>query len=144
MSEIKLLLDDRIREELEALGRLSEQDKEKSVKSIVALHGLLIDEERVEIEAEDKRERREMEDRYRTREQDGKDLDRENADAITQETRKNKIVEWCIQVGIAAANLILPLIFYGKWMNAGFRFEETGTITSSTFKNLIGKFKPTK
>lgn len=48
------------------------------------------------------------------------------------------------KIGIAAAELVLPLMFYGVWMNRGLRFEETGTFTSQTFKNLFNRFKPTR
>lgn len=49
-----------------------------------------------------------------------------------------------VKVGIAAAELVLPLMFYGVWMSRGLRFEETGTFTSQTFKNLFNRFKPTR
>ena len=48
------------------------------------------------------------------------------------------------KIGIAAAELVLPLMFYGVWMRRGLRFEETGTFTSQTFKNLFNRFKPTR
>ena len=38
----------------------------------------------------------------------------------------------------------LPLVFYGIWMNRGFKFEETGAYTSTTFRGLFNRFKPTK
>lgn len=55
----------------------------------------------------------------------------------------NKI--WsAIKCGIDFAGLVLPLAFYGIWMNRGLEFEKEGSFTSATFKGLIGKFKPTK
>ena len=48
------------------------------------------------------------------------------------------------RVGIAAAELLIPLMCYGIWMNKGFKFEETGTFTSSTFKGLINRLRHTK
>jgi hypothetical protein len=48
------------------------------------------------------------------------------------------------KLGIAAADLIIPLVFYGTWMKKGFKFEETGTFTSTTFRSLFSRFKPTK
>lgn len=47
-------------------------------------------------------------------------------------------------LGIAAAELILPLAFYAVWMKRGFKFEETGAFTSTTFRNLFNQFKPKK
>lgn len=49
-----------------------------------------------------------------------------------------------IKLGIEAAGVVLPLVFYGVWMSKGLKFEETGTFTSTTFKNLINKFKTGK
>ena len=55
----------------------------------------------------------------------------------------NKI--WsAIKCGIDFAGITLPLIFYGIWMNRGLEFEKEGSFTSTTFKGLLGKFKPTK
>lgn len=48
------------------------------------------------------------------------------------------------KLGIAAAELIIPLVFYGAWMKKGFQFEEKGTFTSTTFRGLFNRFKPTK
>ncbi len=48
-----------------------------------------------------------------------------------------------LRLGLEAAGIILPMIFYATWMKRGFRFEETGTYTSSTFRNLFNRFKPT-
>ena len=48
------------------------------------------------------------------------------------------------RLGISAAELILPLMFYGIWMNRGFKFEKDGTYTSQTFRSLFSRFKPTK
>ena len=56
---------------------------------------------------------------------------------------ENKLDRYA-KIGIAAAELVLPLMFYGVWMSRGLRFEETGTFTSQTFKNLFNRFKPTR
>ena len=49
-----------------------------------------------------------------------------------------------IKVLVDGATILVPIIFYNVWMKKGFTFEETGTYTSNTFKNLFSKFKPTK
>ena len=49
-----------------------------------------------------------------------------------------------IRMGIDVAGIVLPLAFYASWMNKGFKFEETGTFTSTTFRGLFQKFKTTK
>ena len=50
------------------------------------------------------------------------------------------IRERLFKYGMGAAELVLPLIFNTLWLVRGFRFEETGTITSNTFKWLINRF----
>lgn len=49
-----------------------------------------------------------------------------------------------IKVGSEVVKVAVPIIFYSIWMKKGFEFEETGTYTSNTFRNLFGKFKPTE
>jgi hypothetical protein len=49
-----------------------------------------------------------------------------------------------LKLGIEIIGIGLPLIFYASWMRRGFKFEETGTYTSTTFKGLFNRFKPTK
>lgn len=49
-----------------------------------------------------------------------------------------------LRIGLEVASIIVPLMFYRKWMEEGFKFEETGTYTSTTFRGLIGKFRPTR
>ena len=48
------------------------------------------------------------------------------------------------RLGMAAAELVLPLMFYGVWMRRGFKFEQDGTFTSQTFRGLFSRFRPTK
>lgn len=54
--------------------------------------------------------------------------------------RKFRVIGYVLE----GAGIVLPLIFYGKWMKRGFKFEETGTFTSKTFTGLQRFFKPTK
>lgn len=62
----------------------------------------------------------------------------------TETEIEEKSLDRYAKIGIAAAELVLPLMFYGVWMRRGLRFEETGTFTSQTFKNLFNRFKPTR
>lgn len=57
--------------------------------------------------------------------------------------RDNKLLT-AVKYGIDIAGIVLPLAFYGIWMNRGLEFEKEGSFTSTTFKGLFGKFKPTK
>ena len=60
------------------------------------------------------------------------------------EEKRERRVDRCVRTGVAVGELVLPLVFYGIWMNKGFKFEETGSFTSTTFKNLLNRFRPTK
>lgn len=43
-----------------------------------------------------------------------------------------------VKVGVSVVGgIVVPIIF----MNRGFKFEQEGTYTSQTFKNLFGKFR---
>lgn len=49
-----------------------------------------------------------------------------------------------VKTGVEIVGVVAPLMFYGIWMNRGLEFEKEGSFTSTTFKGLLGKFKPTK
>ena len=67
------------------------------------------------------------------------DIGKELKEKELDEQNKGRL----IQFGLAVGNLALPLMFYNKWMKAGFKFETDGTFTSQTFKNLFSRFRPT-
>ena len=69
---------------------------------------------------------------------------KEREEEIKRQQIAEQVKDRYFRAGIAGAELILPLIFYGIWMNKGFRFEEHGTISSQVFRNLINRFRPTK
>ena len=152
MAEIKSMLDEVIEEKIQNLGDLSDSEEKSAViKDLVQLHKLRIEEIKAQAEVDDKRERRvidskknEAEIALKRREADGKDADRAREErALIQQAHENKI-DRCIKVVVAGVELILPLTFYGIWMRRGFKFEETGSFTSTTFKNLLNRFRPTK
>ena len=57
---------------------------------------------------------------------------------------KEARIDRYFRLGTDTAELILPLVCYGIWMRMGFKFEEEGTFTSPTFRNLFSHFRPTK
>ena len=60
------------------------------------------------------------------------------------EQRREHMRDLIINTALTLTGIVVPLAAYGVWMNRGFKFEETGTYTSSTFKNLFRVFKPNK
>lgn len=78
--------------------------------------------------------------RMEERKQDSEDQARESEklENICREKERSK------RFKLDVAGLGVPILFYGIWMILGFKFEETGSITSKTFMNFINKLKPTK
>ena len=132
---IEELLSEDIAAQIQSLSELDSGSKEKSaaVDDLTKLYKLRIEENKSVWDADEKYNRRMMDDESSTKETDFKE--RQIAEQV-----KDRY----FRVGIAAAELLIPLMCYGVWMNKGFKFEETGTYTSSTFKGLINRFRPTK
>ena len=68
----------------------------------------------------------------------------ENDSELQRNVNKDNKLLTAVKYGIDIAGIVLPLAFYGVWMNRGLEFEKEGSFTSATFKGLLGKFKPTK
>lgn len=95
-----------------------------------------------QIDAEADRQKAELS--LKERELNGKDADRTLEEELQKRQAKDLMIDRCVRVGVAMGELVLPLVFYGIWMNRGFKFEESGSFTSTTFKNLLNRFRPTK
>lgn len=136
---IKILLEEEIRAEISDLSNLESGSKEKTVaiEDLVKLYRLKIEETKNELDFDEKRERRIME-------TDIEIKNRERDEQLKKEQLADQVKERYFRIGIATAEIVLPLIFYASWMRRGFKFEETGTYTSTTFRGLFNRFKPTK
>jgi hypothetical protein len=154
MSEnIKELLNEEIAAEIQAISSLNSgsEEKSKAIEDLAKLYRLRIEETKSELDAEDKRSRRTLESEANVRENEIKksQLDEQiNADVQDEQYKRSQLDEQVkdryFKLGIAAAELLIPLMFYGIWMRKGFKFEETGTYTSTTFRGLFNRFRPTK
>lgn len=151
--ELRDLLSEEIKSEIQDLSELSPGSEEKSraVVNLATLYKLKIEETKMELDFDEKEKRRKMDEENNLKdvamkEQQLKDetFIRERDDLIKKEQMTEQVKDRYIKLGIAAAEIILPLIFYSKWMKRGFKFEETGTFTSTTFRGLFNRFKPTK
>lgn len=129
--DTKTMLEEEIQAELEKIASLNPGDKEHSaaVDSLATLYRLNIEETEKERKFMKECEHDLIEER---------ELELKNAQL--EEQKKDR---WW-RFGLDAAGIVLPLTFYAIWMRKGFKFEETGTFTSTTFRGLFGKFKPTK
>lgn len=132
---IEELLSEEIAAEIQALSELDSGSKEKStaIEDLTKLYKLRIEENKSIWDADEKYNRRVMEDEANIRD-----------DEVKHTQIAENVKDRYFRVGIAVAELMIPLVFYGVWMKKGFKFEETGTFTSSTFKGLINRFRPTK
>lgn len=150
---IKELLNEEIAAEIQAISSLDSGSEEKSnaIEDLAKLYRLRIEETKSELDAEDKRSRRTLESEASVRENEIKksQLDEQiKADVQDEQYKRSQLDEQVkdryFRLGIAAAELLIPLMFYGIWMRKGFKFEETGTYTSTTFRGLFNRFRPTK
>lgn len=126
--EIMELLGEEIKSEIKNLSSLKKGSDEHSeaVESLAMLYKLRIEELKNAREAELKE--RQIDD------------DAEIRGAQLAEDVKNQYIRF----GLDVAGIILPMLFYASWMKKGFRFEETGTFTSTTFRGLFSRFRPTR
>ena len=153
MAEIKSLLDEVIEAEIAYVGSLSPEDEKKSkaIQHLADLHKLRIDEIKAKTDADEKRLRRAMDSKQhraeltlKERQADGDEAARANEEQFKQHQLNDQVLDRYVKIGVATAELVLPLVFYGVCMKRGLKFEETGTFTSQTFKNLFNRFKPTR
>lgn len=118
--DIKRLLDEEIEIEIKRLTTLQAGGEEHTtaVESLTKLYKLRIEETKNELESG----RRESDEQQLT----------------------EQVKERYFKLGIEIAGIVLPLVFYAVWMGKGFKFEENGTFTSTTFRGLFNRFKPTQ
>jgi len=126
--EIRNLLEEEIKAEIRDLSTLELGSKEKStaIEDLAKLYRLRIEETRNEWDFSEKYDAR------------------ENDKQLKKDQLEEQVKDRYFRLGVEAASIILPLVFYAAWMKRGFRFEETGTYTSTTFRGLFNRFKPTK
>jgi len=126
--EIRDLLGEEIKTEIRNLSTLEAGSKEKStaIEDLAKLYRLRIEETRNEWDFNEKYESRDSDIQFK------------------KDQLEEQVKDRYFKLGLEAAGIILPMIFYAAWMKRGFRFEETGTYTSTTFRGLFNRFKPTK
>ena len=126
--EIRKLLEEEIKTEIRDLSTLEPGSKEKStaIEDLAKLYKLRIEETKNEWDFNEKYESRNSDIQFK------------------KDQLEEQVKDRYFRLGVEAAGIILPLIFYAARMKRGFKFEETGTYTSTTFRGLFNRFKPTK
>lgn len=122
---INKLLNEEIKARLLELQNLKVGSNEMSsaVDDLKSLYELQITESKNDWEFQEKYETRSNEEKFRN------------------EQLTVQIIDNVCKLVVQTAGIIIPVMFYTKWMKEGFKFEETGVYTSSTFRNLWGRFR---
>ena len=138
-TEIKEMLEEEIMQEIEDLAtlKIGTDEKSKAVDDLTKLYKLHIEKERMKLDFEEKSQRQIMDNKNTIENRNCEDNFRKEQ---FDEQRKERYV----RIGIAVGEIVLPLMFYAVWMRKGFEFEKEGTYTSTTFKGLFNRFRPTK
>lgn len=132
---IRQALANEILSQLEGLSNLDAGSKEHqtAVDNVTKLYRLALEDVKADTDYDEKVYRRGVDKENQTREEQ-----------LKRDQLSEQIKDRYFRLGLGAAEIILPLMFYACWMNRGFKFEEEGTYTSKTFMNLFNRFKPTK
>lgn len=140
--EIRQALADEILSQFHGLSDLEPGSKEQQavVENITKLYKLGLEDVKADTDYDEKLYRRDADARNEQNELDKQTREEEfKRNQLTEQTRDRYF-----RIGIEVAGIILPLMFYASWMKKGFKFEETGTYTSTTFRGLFNRFRPTK
>lgn len=132
---IENMLDDAIIQALEDLEDLEKgsENYAKAVENVVKLYKLRLEEAKSKHEAEQQLAAAEREAANREREAQ-----------LKERQLAEQVKDRYFKLGVDTAGILLPLAFYAVWMRRGFKFEESGTFTSTTFRGLFNRFRPTK
>ena len=129
--DITLMLEEQIKSSINNLDNHQDgsQDKASAIDDLTTLYKLRIEEAKLE-------ESR---------------IEAQNALIISEREEKSKKAQMnqervlgSIKLGLEAFSIIGGIVLYATYLNRGFKFEETGSYTSKTFMNLIGRIKAPK
>lgn len=126
--EIREMLDEEIRSQIEAMSSLEAGSKEQTAaaENIAKLIRLGIEDDKNAKEAMQREDSMYNEEKFHE-----------------AQLREQRIAKW-VQIGGAAVLTVAELLFYGYWIGRGYKFEEEGVVSSPTLKDLIRRFRPTK
>lgn len=171
MSDIKELLEGEIRSQIEMVSALEAGSDERTseIKNLETLYKLRIEENKIERDFDEKRERREMEndhhiidvqfkeqqmsieDMHRTNETELKErqwndeAELRGCDQLFKEKElSEKVKDRWINVGLQVGITLISVGAYNYWFGKGLKFEEDGVVTSPWIKNLMSKMLPKK
>lgn len=129
----KELLEERIATELANLDNKKGDDYTEAVDNIVKLYKLQLEEVKVDIEADEKYFRRQMDDKHHTEELQ-----------IQEKQLKTSIGDKLSSIAMELGTLLIGLSWSKRRFWEGLKFEETGTITSNMVRGISSKIFPKK
>ena len=144
--DIITILDEQIKAELGGLSGLAVGSKEhtEAIEGLAKLYRLRIDDSKAAMEynkeIDDENFRRDQMEQEKTQHQEQVEREEQSRKEQLAEQKKDRY----IKIGIAAAELMVPLVFFAKIYQMGYDLEKDGTFTVQTLKNLIRFVKPTK
>ena len=118
MEEIRKMLDEEIKSEINELASMKSGSDEKSaaIDDLAKLYRLKIEENKTKLEFEDRAEERFI------------------GNAKAAEDLKDRYV----RLGLDAARLLLPLMLYASLFKKGLKFEETGALPRQHSEVCLG------
>lgn len=124
MDEIRNLLGEEIKGEIQKLSSLNagSDEKSKAIDDVAKLYRLKIEEEKADTERIDLQDKR----------------------ASEEIQRRDQKIDRLINVGVQAGVTIGGWIVYDIWHRRGLKFEQTGVVTSPWTRNLMSKMFPKK
>ena len=137
---------DRIKAELGGLSGLAVGSKEhtEAIEGLAKLYRLRIDDSKAAMEYNKEID----DDDFRKKQMEQEEKFHNEQAERDEQSRKEQLAEQkkdrYIRIGIAAAELMVPLVFFAKIYQMGYDLEKDGTFTVQTLKNLVRFVKPTK
>ncbi len=144
--DIITMLDEQIKAELGGLSGLAVGSKEhtEAIESLAKLYRLRIDDSKAAMEYNKEID----DDDFRKKQMEQEEKFHNEQAERDEQSRKEQLAEQkkdrYIRIGIAAAELMVPLVFFAKIYQMGYDLEKDGTFTVQTLKNLVRFVKPTK
>ena len=134
---IQQKMDEEIESELKKLDSLTPGSKEytEAANALTTLYKARLDEVKIQNDAKDKADRREMEDMQHSDELVFKQHDMEADD---ERRKEDKLHRW-IDSGVKVLGVLVPSLLYAYFGVKGMKFEETGTVTSFFNKQNLGQ-----
>ncbi len=132
MSNICEKLDENIERHLDAMSEygIGSTEMSSAINEVVRLHKLRMDELKHEVELDEQFKRNVLDTQKYTSDELRRD------DELCERKRDRYF-----RVGIAAAELVLPLALYGVLSYIGFAREFDGVVTSDTLKRVLNSIK---